>query len=210
MKINAALMLKAPRPGMVKTRLAADVGVEKATAIYRNLVEHQCEQIPRKWSCTIHFAPADAEKEMRAWLESVAPVGTLFTAQCEGDLGARMLHAVRHDLAGGAEAVVLLGGDCPELLTTELLDAVRLLPQADVVIAPATDGGYVLLALKQAHQELFEGIAWSRPSVFATTLARACQSQLKVLTTRFYTDIDTGSSYGIEGEFSRRGSPLEG
>lgn len=190
MKITAALMLKAPRPGTVKTRLAADVGVEKATATYRKLVEHQLRQIPQEWSCTIHYAPADAEKEMRGWLEGVAAVRTQFAPQCEGDLGARMLQAVRHDLAAGAEAVVLLGGDCPELVTGELLAATRHLQEADIVIAPATDGGYVLLALKQAHRELFEKIEWSTSSVFETTLSRAGASCLKVWKTKSFTDVD--------------------
>ena len=61
-------MLKAPRPGLVKTRLAAEVGVESATAIYRRLVEHQIAAIPREWRTEVHFAPAEAAADMQQWL----------------------------------------------------------------------------------------------------------------------------------------------
>ncbi len=194
MKTTAALMLKAPRPGTVKTRLAVDVGVEKATMIYRKLVEHQLLQIPREWGCTIHFTPPDSNDEMRAWLEEFAPAQSTFAPQCQGDLGVRMLEAVRHDLRCGAEAVMLLGGDCPELVTSELRDAACHLHQADLVIGPAADGGYVLFGLKQAYEELFHGILWSTSSVLETTLVRAYALGLKLWMTRVFTDIDDWKS----------------
>ena len=195
MKITAALMLKAPRPGTVKTRLAADLGEERATEIYRALVEHQLRQIPKTWNCTIHFAPADGEEEMRCWLAGIAPAGTNFEAQCDGDLGARMRQAVRLELGCGADGVVLLGGDCPELLTNVLLEAATELQAADIVISPATDGGYVLLGLKKEHPELFEDIAWSTSEVLAQTLARASTGGLKVFRTEPFADIDDAASF---------------
>ncbi len=190
MRITAALMLKAPRPGTVKTRLAADLGSEPATAVYRRLVEHQLREIPQAWACAIYYAPSEAGEEMRQWLQNIAPPGTRYEAQCEGDLGTRMLHAVKHGLADRAEGVVLLGGHCPELFTAELLNAARQLQAADIVIAPALDGGYVLLALKQAHSELFEGIPWSTPAVRNDTLSRAAAAGLKIHETRYFADVD--------------------
>jgi len=54
---TVCLLLKAPRSGTVKTRLARDIGSQQATMIYRALVEHQARAIPEGWDVTVHFAP---------------------------------------------------------------------------------------------------------------------------------------------------------
>ncbi len=190
MRITAVLMLKAPRPGFVKTRLAAELGSDRATEIYRNLVEHQLSQIPPSWRCSIHFAPADGESEMRQWLDAFSPELPSYHAQCEGDLGARLRHAVRIELDRGADAVVLMGGDCPELDSPALLTVGQALPEADVVIAHAADGGYVLLGVKADHPSLFEGIPWSTPEVGELTLKAAGAAGLRVHRMGPYVDID--------------------
>jgi hypothetical protein len=195
MNVTAALMLKAPRPGMVKTRLALDVGAEQAAAIYRSLAENQIRQIPADWRCAIHFAPQEAEDEMRAWLGPIAPAQTIYRPQPEGDLGARMHHAVQTELATSAEAVVLLGGDCPDINTAVLRDVEARLSKADAVIAPASDGGYVLLALKSDYPELFEDIAWSTAEVLTQTLASAHTRGLSVSITETFQDVDDLKSF---------------
>ncbi len=195
MNVTAALMLKAPRPGMVKTRLALDVGAEQAAAIYRSLAENQIRQIPADWRCAIHFAPQEAEDEMRAWLGPIAPAQTIYRPQPEGDLGARMRHAVQTELATSAEAVVLLGGDCPDINTAVLRDVEARLSKADAVIAPASDGGYVLLALKSDYPELFEDIAWSTAEVLTQTLASAHTRGLSVSITETFQDVDDIKSF---------------
>lgn len=195
MNVTAALMLKAPRPGMVKTRLALDVGAEQAATIYRSLAENQVRQIPADWRCAIHFAPQEAEDEMRAWLGPIAPAQTIYRPQPEGDLGARMRHAVQTELAVAAEAVVLLGGDCPDINTVVLRDVEARLSKADAVIAPAFDGGYVLLALKADHPELFENIAWSTAEVLTQTLASAHTRGLSVSITEAFQDVDDIKSF---------------
>jgi len=190
MKITAALMLKAPRPGEVKTRLGREIGYEKAAAIYRVLAERQIRQIPNDWQCAIHFAPADAGNEVRDWLGNIASSNAFYRPQCEGDLGARMRHAVREELAAGAAAVVLLGGDCPDIDSSVLRNAEAHLLNSDAVIAPASDGGYVLLALKADHPKLFAGIPWSTNKVLKKTLAAAEECSLSMAIMKTFQDVD--------------------
>ncbi len=190
MRIHAVLMLKAPRPGTVKTRLAASVGDERAVSIYRQLAEHQIRQIPPGWQCSVHFAPQDAREEMHEWLADVVPPGSTFYPQCEGDLGARMRHAAMTEFHRGAGAVALLGGDCPGLLTPILCEVESTSPEADVVIVPATDGGYVLLLLKADHPELFDQISWSTPEVLPQTLTAAAQGGITVRLLGPLADVD--------------------
>ncbi len=193
MKTTAILMLKAPRTGTVKTRLAAKIGSQCATDIYRSLVEHQLGQIPDGWAVAIHFAPDDAEGEMREWLSPLVPKAW-FTPQAAGDLGARMEAAAAHELERGAEAVALIGGDCPYLTREYLAAAADLLEGADVVIGPAADGGYVLLLLKDLHAALFAHIDWSTSRVLEQTKLAADRSGLRHVLFEVLEDIDDHAS----------------
>jgi len=103
------LFLKAPRPGFVKTRLAATLGEEKACTVYREIAEKTFKKIPSNWSKTIYFTPTDAEPEMKDWLGDTPS----FLPQSEGELGHRLLAACEETFTGGASGVILLGGDCP-------------------------------------------------------------------------------------------------
>jgi glycosyltransferase A (GT-A) superfamily protein (DUF2064 family) len=104
------LILKAPRVGEVKTRLARSMGAERATRIYRALVEHQLVQIPASWRTVIHFAPSNAEAEMHSWLGEKFPLNRpVFVPQPNGDLGSRLISAMNHGFASGADFVFFLG-----------------------------------------------------------------------------------------------------
>lgn len=183
-------MLKAPRAGTVKTRLAASVGDARAVAIYKQLAEHQIRQIPPGWQCSVHFAPAGAGREMQEWLAGLVPPGTTFFPQCEGDLGVRMCQAVNTEFLRGAGAVALIGGDCPGLVTAVLADVQNASTVADVVVVPATDGGYVLLLLKNNHPGLFHQISWSTDKVLSQTLAAARKAGITVCMLEELTDVD--------------------
>jgi glycosyltransferase A (GT-A) superfamily protein (DUF2064 family) len=89
-----------------------------------------------------------------------------------GDLGRRMNHALNRTLTGGHHAV-LIGGDCVSLGAAELRAAFdQLAAGRDAVLGPAADGGYVLIGLRQPVPALFQGIAWSTPTVLAATRRR--------------------------------------
>jgi hypothetical protein len=108
---------------------------------------------------SVHFSPADAREEMLAWLKPHLPPDTRFVPQCDGDLGERLALAVRAEFQRGAERVFLVGGDCPAIGPDYFTDADGHLNEADLVIGPATDGGYVLLGIKKEHTELFQGVS---------------------------------------------------
>lgn len=166
------LMLKAPRPGFVKTRLAADIGDEAAAHVYRRLVEHQAAQVPHEWRVEVHFTPSDADAEMRAWLQALLPTETTFHAQSDGDLGERLRTALAGVASRGANEILFAGGDCPELTTDRLHAAARALQTTPFVIIPATDGGYVLIGLATPRFFVFDDIVWSTPQVFEQTRQR--------------------------------------
>lgn len=181
------LMLKAPQPGTVKTRLAADIGPAEAARVYRVLAERQLAAIPPDWPVEVHFAPAEAAAEMRAWL---GPRPALF-AQAEGNLGERLTQAVADAFSRRAPAALIIGGDCPELDAPTLLAAAETLRRHPLVLGPATDGGYYLIGLTQPLPTLFADIPWSTERVLAATLRQAATLKLGVHLLPAKGDVDT-------------------
>lgn len=187
---TVVLMLKAPVPGRVKTRLAADIGGEQACLVYRRLVEHQAGQIPADWRVEVHFDPPGALDSMQAWL-GPRPV---YVPQPEGDLGVR-LSAVLDRGPAGRFPLIFLGGDCPHLNAPVLAEAAKLLESHEVVLGPAVDGGYVLIGMNAPHPELFQGIAWSTEHVLRQTLERAEAAGLSVVLLPEMEDVDDLASW---------------
>jgi rSAM/selenodomain-associated transferase 1 len=206
----ACMMLKAPRPGLVKTRLAREVGEPEATRIYRSLVELQMSRLGAGWQIEIHHAPSDAEREMRSWLGN----GHHYEPQADGDLGERMRAAMIGAFGRGACRVVFLGGDCPYVDGDVLRVALAALDAAEVVLGPATDGGYYLLGMKWPLPSLFEGIDWGTSVVLRQTMERITRDGLRATLLRELEDVDdlpswerTSTLAGLERECGR--SPLE-
>ena len=184
-------MLKAPVPGQVKTRIAAALGAERACEIYRLMVERVFAEIPTAWPVEVHGAPPEKLGLLAEWLGGRAK----YRAQCSGDLGARLIHSSEAAFVAGAESVVLLGGDCPWQTRTFFHASESALHTHDVVIGPARDGGYTLIAMKTLHRELFENIAWSSASVLHETLDRARSLGLRVALLDVLDDVDDAPTW---------------
>jgi uncharacterized protein len=190
---TVVMMLKAPLPSLVKTRLAASIGEKSAVAVYRRLVERQLVDIPSEWPVEVHFAPAteEAAEQMREWLGA----RVAYYPQSNGDLGARLAwtaeRALERGRKRGGSGVLLIGGDCPGLDTETLREAGRMQGLGKVVLGPATDGGYYLLGLQAIAPALFVGIPWSGPEVARVTRERAAGCGLEVCELPLKDDIDT-------------------
>ena len=186
LKPTIVFMLKAPVAGQVKTRLASQIGEEKALAAYRALVEHLLTSLEDWRRMEIHYAPSTAEDLMIDWLGEKYT----FYPQVEGGLGVRMHSASSAAFERGAEAVILLGGDCPYVDQSLIEAAAGALDNHDVAIGPATDGGYYLLAFKRPAPELFQGVNWSTETVFEETRQRILANQLLAKTLPTLEDVD--------------------
>ncbi len=181
---------KAPRPGYVKTRLAADLGPDEAVRIYRTLGRRTLDALRSgSESVFVYYDPPDPEAlaEIQAWLGSDR---IEYRPQVSGDLGERMARAFDERLAE-ADRVCIVGTDVPGIGPGTLEEAFRSLETHDVVVGPATDGGYYLVGLRETRPELFREIPWSTGAVLETTLARAREvgADVGLLATR--TDVDT-------------------
>ena len=72
-----------------------------------------------------------------------------------------------------------------------VLEAFAAVDRHDVVLGPAQDGGYYLMALSRHRPGLFGGIAWGTPGVLAATAERAGAFGLTVHLLELLRDIDT-------------------
>jgi len=178
-RIIACLILRAPRLGAVKTRLAAEVGPESALAIYRALAKRQVRQIPSEWTLAIHFDPPEAREEIEDWITSICPGRDVhFHPQASGNLSERLERAMLDAFAAGAEQAFVLGADCPGLESAYLRCAADGLARCDCVISPALDGGYNTLGLKSAPRGFFRAIDWGTAHVLGQTRSRLREAGL--------------------------------
>lgn len=189
-----AVFAKQPRAGTVKTRLAADVGPDMAARLAEAFLLDTLEKVrslpARRF---IVHAPSSA----RDYFVSLARSDFKAVPQRDGDLGER-LRGFLADVASPLEcagqplpATILLGSDSPSLPREYLEQAWRELENAEVVLGPATDGGYYLLGCTRRMPPLFDGIAWSTADVLAQTCRKAADAALKVALLPPWYDVDT-------------------
>lgn len=181
---------KEPVPGRVKTRLAADLGDERAAEVYRALGRSTVDGLRGGAYRLIVFAdPPEAATggALAGWLGAE---GVEYRPQSGGDLGRRMAAALDECLAE-ADAACLVGTDIPGIDEETAEAAFRALSEHDVVLGPATDGGYYLVGLSRPLPELFENVPWSTGLVLSETLARAGRIGVGVALLDTRTDVDT-------------------
>ena len=216
------VFIKYPEPGKVKTRLAKDIGNEKACAIYKLLAEGVIKNVAQEnlktYDVHIFFTPADKENEIKNWLKSILDynqgIKTQFRTQEGRNLGEKMSNAFKEILQEkGCKKCIIIGTDCPEIDATLIENAFGVLKEKDIVIGPCKDGGYYLLgmsipvpvSIKQGFiSDLFVDIDWSTDRVFKQTMEKVRKNNLSCGILKTLMDIDT-----IEDLYRERGHLLK-
>ncbi|HKQ62949.1 MAG TPA: TIGR04282 family arsenosugar biosynthesis glycosyltransferase [Candidatus Polarisedimenticolaceae bacterium] len=170
------LFAKRPRLGQVKTRLSPPLSAEQALALYRCFLADQLELLGDQ--ARRRGAELCADGAWEPELDPPLPGAVAFATQGAGDLGERMLRALERAHREGSRATVLIGADAPTLPAATIDAGFALLDSgADAVVAPAEDGGYVLIGTRAPHPELFAEVGWGGPHVLAETRERARRSR---------------------------------
>jgi rSAM/selenodomain-associated transferase 1 len=182
------LFAKRPAAGQVKTRLAADSSPEWAAAVAGAFLQDVLESLK---SIDARRVLAFAPSSERAFFSAIVADRYELTPQFEGDLGRRMAAFFAEQFAAGARDVVLLGTDSPTLPVSFVEQAFRELQHADVVLGPATDGGYYLIGCRGKVPPIFDSIAWSGPQVLAQTVHEISAAGLRLALLPPWYDVDT-------------------
>jgi len=163
-------MLKYPKPGQVKTRLARDIGIYKAALLYRCFVETMIATCVDSGSPVLLFCHSGHELgKYRQWL---GHEHNFFSQSPGGHLGNKMRSIFEQAFTMGYEKVVLTGTDLPHIPVTFLRQAIRGLERHEAVIGPARDGGYYLIGFRRESfvPLIFKDMPWSTSSVLDLTL----------------------------------------
>lgn len=189
------LMMKAPEPGKVKTRLGAEIGVRRAAELYRRFVEYLVEKIlsdsSRTWLPVVAYTPAAAEVTVREWLAPILPAETLFVPQREGDLGEKLRGVFAWGFDAGASSVLAIGADCLDITPADITACFEALHSAPLAMGESLDGGYWVIGMSDRHFEIFEHMPWSTPELARATRDRADSLDLAIAEQGRNFDIDT-------------------
>lgn len=185
MQRHLVVMLKEPRPGRVKTRLARDIGRITAAWWFR----HQTASLLRrlqspKWQLWLAVSPDVEGLQSRVWPRHLQRI-----AQGHGDLGDRMARVFRSLPPGPA---CIIGGDIPAIQKPHIEGAFRALGDRQAVFGPAPDGGYWLVGQKRTAPVppyMFQGVRWSSEHALSDSIASLGRQSVALIDT--LQDVDT-------------------
>lgn len=189
------LMVKQPQLGMVKTRLAADVGEATALAVYRGLIENVCQNcLPEEsdnYRLGCFVTPGSRLDDFRRGFNQFA----FYAPQYGCSLGQKMLHASYRMLkARHTDRCLLIGADIPQLSREHIRHAFSELDECDIVWGPTNDGGYYLVGLKKTTPAIFDdSIVWGTSEVLAQSLAIADKHKMRYKLLDRLDDLDGAS-----------------
>jgi uncharacterized protein len=181
MRDTIIVFARAPRLGMVKRRLARDIGDRAALRFHTATLNGLLRDLrsARRFDVILAVTPDRAHLPLR--------IRTI--PQGRGDLGQRMSVALRR-----FRRVALMGCDIPQANAADVRAAFRALGTADAVFGPAADGGYWLIALgPRRPSDLFGRARWSTEHALADTLLQFRNHRVGFI--RTLTDVDTAADY---------------
>lgn len=163
------VLARAPRPGQVKTRLIPVLGQEGACQLHISLLRQTLATGIASGRPVFCFTDGPVQASR------LDPSGQVhWLRQPQGHLGWRMQSALARMHARAAR-LVLVGSDCAVLSNDYLEGAFAALEDADFVLGPAEDGGYVLIGSALPSSWLgadrFIGVRFGGAHARADTLA---------------------------------------
>jgi uncharacterized protein len=181
---------KAPQPGVTKTRLCPPLSPAEAAQLYRAFLLDTLETgRSLGWDrITLIYPPSAGARSI---LSGIVPPGIELNPQPGRGLGAALSGAFARHASEGFDRVVLIGSDNPTLRESLIETASDALDVHDLVIGPATDGGYYLIGMDRPQPIVFERITWSTSLVYGETMARAREGGLSVASLPVWYDVDT-------------------
>lgn len=186
------IMTKAPRAGLVKTRLVPPLTADEAAGLNVCFLRDTAATIVEASRASSQgigvFTPVGAES---AYID-ILPESFDLIAQRGDSFGERLAFAVEDLFRVGFDSVCLIDSDSPTVPAANYAEAAAALAnrRGDIVLGPSDDGGYYLIGMTKNHRGLFEDVDWSTERVLDQTMRRAKELDLTLhLLPRCY-DVD--------------------
>ena len=195
------IMVKEPRAGRTKTRLARTLGAARAACIYRAMMASLVARLSRdtRWQTVLAISPDEA------LAQPVFGGVTRRIGQGRGDLGHRLQSLCARMPPG---PIVIVGTDIPGITSSAIASAFRALGGNDAVVGPSSDGGYWLVGLKRRPgvEHVFRNVRWSTAHALADTQANL--RGRRVAQIAIMDDVDDGADFaGLKHLIGRRVLP---
>lgn len=184
------IMAKAPKPGMVKTRLAQCLPAPAVIDLYRCLLDDTM-MLARSLGgveVAIMCPASDVDDLARLAGKTVHVV-----PQMGDGLAAGLTSVFAHFAATGQQRIIAFNSDSPHLPPAVLQRAFEALATSDVVVGPTHDGGYYLVGAKAVHPRLFSGDGMGTATALEALLSRVRASGLSLCLVDPFYDIDVAS-----------------
>jgi rSAM/selenodomain-associated transferase 1 len=181
------IFVKIPEPGKVKTRLVPPLNEEDACRLYDAFLSDLFLRLDKlkKVSATVFYDGEDPGP-----IRDRIPARFALVQQEGETLGNRMENAFRSLLDTEGSMAILIGSDSPDVPLVFIKRAFMKLKHKDIVLGPATDGGYYMVGLKRVVPSLFNGIEWGTGAVLRETLERVGNESLTCSLLPLWYDVD--------------------
>lgn len=184
-----AIMLKAPLPKRVKTRLCPPLTDEDALELYKCFLRDIFARVCRLKEIDIFaaYTPLGKERLVRQVIGKDVPL----VLQRGFSLGERLANLFRTLFIKGYKKVVVIGSDSPDVPLEYIKTAFDEIDKAKAVFGPTEDGGYYLAGMDRFNEEIFKGIPWSTNRVLEKSLEACSRAGLKTSLLPKWYDVDT-------------------
>jgi rSAM/selenodomain-associated transferase 1 len=185
------VMARYPEAGKTKTRLARTIGQTQATQLYQAFLTDLAVRFADQ-DCSLHWAYTPADVDYQSFVATLAPdhAQQMWSFPQRGaEFGDRLRHAFQWTQQQGFQRTIVISSDSPQISQDIIKQARAALDHADVVLGPADDGGYYLIAMHKPY-DVFSGIPMSTSVVAQMTIEAAQRQGLKVHLLDSLFDID--------------------
>ena len=186
--VQSCLVVFCKRPKMFqgKQRLAETIGAEQCLVFARSFLDCALEDAAA-WPGRVVLSPASCDDE--AWATGLLERDFEVLAQPNGGLGERLQAIDRELRKSGHKNLVFIGTDAPALKPAHYEETRREITLFDVVLAPASDGGVVIMGSSVPWPEL-QALPWSTDQLGEALAAKCIDDGLGVKSISASYDID--------------------
>lgn len=168
---------KAPVVGQVKTRLVPYISAEQAARLHAELTHDRLQMCTAAALCDVELW-CSPDSQHPFFIDCVRRYGIRSRTQAGDDLGERMANAIRRRLVHYSK-IIIIGADAPALQSDTLESVIAALDDAEVVLVPAEDGGYVLLGATRYREGMLASVPWGSERVLASTVRNLERLQMQ-------------------------------
>jgi rSAM/selenodomain-associated transferase 1 len=181
---------KAPRPGLAKTRLAAQLGEAEALRLYQGFIRDlSVNLVSDQYELGWFVTPADAWLELDIFVDQESSVPRVL-AQPSGNWTDRQRWLFQTMNEREESRTILVASDSPQLTRQTMEAAFAALDRHDVVLGPTFDGGYYLIGIR-AWRDVLHCVAMSTSTVLRQIVAAAEMHGVSLALLEPTFDVDT-------------------